>query len=153
MPPEMAVKTQRVMSEHRDVLAQIEYVLGRERLSDRNLADSDAVKALDVLLETYKTEDNGILYEKTSDDLRVEALRRELREVIEQLRNPESKGSGGIVNPESRRLSLSSAIECLEVVKHLALMYADERNVRSGYLVLLARLFPRDTKPGSILMP
>jgi hypothetical protein len=140
------------MAQHSDIVARLEYVLGRERLSDRNLADSDAVKALDVLLDTYRTEDRGILYEKTSEDLRVESLRRELRRAIESLRNPEERQQG-VLNPQTKRLSLSAAVECLELVRSLALMYAEDRASRSGYLNLLARLVPRDDRPGSIVMP
>jgi hypothetical protein len=64
-----------------------------------------------VLLETYRTEDKGVLYEKTSNDLRVESLRRELRKIVESFRNPEGEQSRGIVDPKSTRLPLGAAID------------------------------------------
>jgi hypothetical protein len=151
--PDAFQKTQRIITEQQNTVARLEYVLAHERLSDRTLMDGDVVKAADVLLETYRTEDKGVLYEKTSDDLRVEALRRELRKVIESRRNPEGQEGRGIVDPQSTRLQLSAAIECLELIRSLAGMYLEERGSSSGYLDFLARLFPRETKRSSIVMP
>ena len=82
-------RNSRVFKDHQDVIAQLEYAIARERLSSRDLTDKDVAQAVGVLLDTYKTEANGVLYEKASEDLRVEPLRRELKAVIESLRNPE----------------------------------------------------------------
>jgi hypothetical protein len=153
MDPAGMEKRQRLITEHQDVLAQIEYALARERLSDRNLIDKDVVDAIDVLLESYKTEDKGVLYEKTSEDLRVEALRRELKKVIESLRTPGKQEGRGIVDPGSTRLQLSAAIECLGFIRSLTRAYEKERASASGYIDFLARLFPREEKRSSILMP
>jgi hypothetical protein len=150
--PESYERTQRFLAVHQDVLARLEYILARERLSDRNLTDKDVVEAIRVLLETYRTEDKGVLYEKTCEDLRVEALRRELRKTIEVLRNPDNKEKG-IVDPTSARLQLSAAIDCLEFIQSLAKSYLEDRSSLSGYIDFLARLFPRQEKRGSILMP
>jgi hypothetical protein len=94
------------------------------------------------------------LYEKTSGDLRIEALRCSLRTAIEALRNPEGQEGRGIVDAKSSRLPLSVAIDCLEFVRSLAASYIADRESVSGYVDFLARLFPRDAKRGSsILMP
>jgi hypothetical protein len=143
----------RLVTDHQDGLARIEYVLARERLSDRTLTDKDILDAIDVLLGTYKTEDKGVLYEKTSEDLRIEALRRELKKVIESLRNPEGQAERGIVDPGSKRMPLSVVIECLEFIRSLAESYMRDRHSDSGYIDFLVRLFPRDEKRSSILMP
>ena len=151
--PEASEKNHRLLSEHQDVIAQLEYLLARERLSDRNLTDNNVVQAISVLLETYKTEDKGVLYEKTCEDLRVEALRRELRKSIESLRNPEGKEGRGIVDPQNTRLQLSAAIDCLEFVRSLAATNLEDRSSPSGYVDFLARFFPREEKRSSIVMP
>jgi hypothetical protein len=153
MDPAGMEKRQRLFTEHQDVLAQIEYALARERLSDRNLIDKDVIDAIDVLLESYKTEDKGVLYEKTTENLRIEALRRELKKVIESLRTPGKQEERGIIDPGSIRLQLSAAIECLEFIRSLAEAYAKARASASGYVDFLARLFPREEKRSSILMP
>ena len=146
-------KMQRFLAKHEDAVAQIEFMLARERLSDRDLTDNNVVQAIEVLLETYKTEDKGVLYEKTSDDLRIEALRRELKKVIESLRNPEGQEARGIVDPKATRMHLSEAIECLEFIRSVAIAYLEDRRSSSGYVDFLARLFPREGKRTSIVMP
>ncbi len=152
MGPNAYEKNQRLLHEHQDAIARIEYLLARERLSDPNLTDNNVVQAISVLLETYRTEDKGVLYEKTSEDLRIEALRRELRKSIESLRNPEGQENRGIVDPQKTRLSLSAAIDCLEFVRSLAAAYLEGRGSTSSYVDFLARLFPREEKRSSIVM-
>jgi hypothetical protein len=145
---------QRLLSTHQDVVAQIEYVIARERLSDRSLTDKDVAEAIAVLLETYKTEDKGVLYEKTSEDLRIESLRRTLRTTIESLRNPQGAEGRGIVDPKSTRLALAVAIDCLEFARSMAFAYLKDRDSVRGYVDFLARLFPRQEKPvSSIVVP
>ena len=61
LKPEIREKSHRLFSEHQNEIAQLEYVLARERLADRNLTDHDVVAAIGVLLETYRTEDKGVL--------------------------------------------------------------------------------------------
>ena len=150
--PETYKKTQRFLAEHQDVVAPLEYILARGRLSDRNLTDKDVVEAIGVLLDTYKTEAKGVLYEKISENLRVEALRRELWRTAESLRNPEG-GENGIVDITTTRLPLNTVIECLEVMQSLARAYLEDRSSLSGYVDFLARLFPRQEKRSSLLMP
>jgi hypothetical protein len=153
MDPAGFAKRQQLLTAHQDVLARIEYFFARERLSDRDLTDQDVINTIAVLLETYRTEDKGILYEKTSEDLRIEALRRELKKIIESLRNPEKQEGRGIVDPGSTRLQLGTVIDCLEFIRSLAESYATDRQSASGYIDFLARLFPREEERGSILMP
>ena len=146
-------RNRRVLTEHRDVVAHLEYSLSRERLLSRYLTDKEAAQALDILLDTYKTEEKGILYEKTSDELRIDSLRRELRNVIESYRNPEGKESKGIVDPATTRLRLSSAIECLEFIRSMIDAYMADRHSAAGYLDFLARMTPREESHSSIIMP
>jgi hypothetical protein len=147
-------KHHRVVTKNQMALSRIEHALARERLSDRNLKDKDVVAALSILIETYRTEDKGVLYEKTSEDLRVEALRRTLRASVEALRNPEGEEKRGIVDAQSEHLPLSTAIDCLEFLRTLAESYIADRESDSAYVDFLARLFPREEKRGSsILIP
>lgn len=142
-----------VLQEHQQVIAHLEYAIARQRILSRNLTDKDVAQAVDMLLGTYRTEEKGILYEKTSDDLQVESLRRELREIIEFQRNPEAKEGNGIVDPKSTRLQLSAAIDCLEFIHSLAMLYLNDREPGSGYVGFLARVIPREETSSSILMP
>jgi hypothetical protein len=132
LDPASRERNQRVLSEHQDVVAHLEYALSRERRLSRDLMDADVLKAIDVLLDTYRTEDKGILYEKSSDDLRVESLRRELRKIIESFRNPERTEKTGVVDPGTTRLQLSAAIDCLEFIRSLVVAYQTDRRTASG---------------------
>ncbi len=148
------VKNQRIHNDQQDTIARIEYTLARERLSDRNLQDKDVVAAIGILIEAYRTEDKGVLYEKTSEDIRVEALRRTLKTTVEALRNPGGQENRGIVDAKSERLPLSAAVDCLEIIRSLAASYLADRGSDSGYIDFLARLYPREEQGGtSILLP
>jgi hypothetical protein len=153
MDPAGLEKRRLVLQEHQDALARLEAVLAQERLSDRTLTDKDVVDTITVLLDTYKTEEKGVLYEKTSEDLRIESLRRELKKIIESLRNPEGQEGRGIIDPASTRLQLGAVIDCLDFIRSLAESYMQDRASVSGYLDFLARLFPREEKRNSILLP
>jgi hypothetical protein len=151
--PMIQERNKRILLEHENVVARLEYALARERILSRDLTDTDAEQALDVLVETYKTEDKGVLYEKTSDDLQVESLRRELRGIIESFRNPEGKEGKGIVDPKNTRLQLSAAIDCLEFLRSLIAAYKNDRRSASGYIDFLARMIPREGTRTSLIIP
>jgi hypothetical protein len=68
-------RNRRILSDYQDVVAHLEYIIAQQRLLSRDLSDKDVSSAVNILLDVYRTEDKGILYEKNSDDLRVEALR------------------------------------------------------------------------------
>jgi len=146
-------KSRRILTENQDVVAHLEYTIAQQRLLSGGLSDSDVFTAVGILLDAYRTEDKGILYEKNSDDLRVDSLRRELREVLEAFRNPEGAEEKGIVDPRRTRLRLQNAIECLEFIQSMIAAYADDRRSGSGYVDFLARVTPRrETRP-SIIVP
>jgi hypothetical protein len=146
-------KNKKVLLDYQNVVARLEYALARERILSRDLTDKDVAQAIAILLDTYRTEDNGILYEKTSDDLRVESLRRELRKIVESLRNPEGTQGKGIVDPQSTRLPLSAAIDCLEFIRSLVMAYQEDRHSASSYIDFLARVMPRNEERSSIILP
>jgi hypothetical protein len=150
LDPSTRERNKKVLLDYRDVIAHLEYVLSRERIQSGDLTDKDVAQALDILLENYGTEDRGILYEKTSDDLRVESLRRELRKIVESFRNPEGKG---IVAPQNTCLQLGAAMQCLEFMRSLVTAYQEDRHSASGYVDFLARVNPREEGPGSIILP
>jgi hypothetical protein len=145
-------KHRRVISQYQDAIAHLEYAISRERLMSRDLKDKDVAQAVAVLLDTYRTEDKGILYEKTSDDIRIEPLRQELRKIIESFRNPEGIEKQGVVDPQNTRLQLSGAIECLEFIQSLISIYMEDRSSISGYVDFLARVTPRSEAKSSLVI-
>ncbi len=141
----------KALAERQDVLAHLEYAISCERRRSRRLTDGEVKQALDILLENYRTEDKGILYEKKSDDLQVESLRRGLREVIESCRNPEGAKDKGIVDPQSSRLALGEAIGCLEFMQSIVASYMDEKRSGSDYVDFLLRATPKEETGSSII--
>jgi hypothetical protein len=148
---------ERVLRENQGVVAHLEYMLAQERRSTRDLRDKEVAEALDLLLESRRTEDKGILYEKTADDLRVESLRRMMRDVIESHRNPDPERREGLVGPQNKRLTLAAAIDCLEFVHDLIASHMSAGKNPSSYVDLLARIIPRELPGGgargSIIIP
>ena len=153
MDPAAREKHRKVLVEYQSVIAHLEYAISRQRILSRDLCDKDVVQAVDALLETYRTEDTGILYERTEDNLRIESLRRELKEIIESYRNPGGEERTGIVDPSNTRLQLGAAIDCLQFIRSLAAAYLKDRDSDSGYVDFLARIIPRDETQSSIIVP
>jgi hypothetical protein len=153
LDPVAQERSRRIFLEHQNTLAYLEYAIAHERLLSHHLTDRDVAQAVDLLLSTYRTEDKGVLYEMTSEDLRIESLRRELKTSIESLRNPEGKETEGIVDPQSTRLTLRAAIDCLEYVRSLVLAFMEDRHSSTGYVDFLARMTPRGETSNSIIMP
>ena len=137
----------RLLESFEHEIARIEYLLAQQRHAVRDLRDQDAADALDLLIRAYQTEDSGILYEQTSTDPRVEGVRRELRQGIEEMRHPK----------ESRQapLRLGDALACLGLVRELIGSHMDAGDSPSSYVDFLARMMPRDASrknPGSSLI-
>jgi hypothetical protein len=146
-------KNRKVLMEHQQTVAHLEYAIAQERRQARQLTDKDVKQALDVLIENYRTEDKGVLYEKKSEDLQIESLRRQLREIIESYRNPEGPEKRGIVDPSANRLQLEGAIGCLEFLQFLVQSYLNEKHTATGYVDFLLRVTPREESRGSIIAP
>jgi hypothetical protein len=152
--PQKQEKSRRVLTENQDVIAHLEYTIAQQRLASRHLADRDVSTAVEILLDNYRTENKGVLYERNSDNLLVDSLRRELRSVIEKFRNPEGKEETGIIDPGRTRLQLSKAIECLEFLQSMMAAFSDDRGSASGYVDFLARMTPRkESSVSSIIVP
>jgi hypothetical protein len=151
-------KLRRVLDMHQDIVAHLENLLAEERLRAKQLADKDVAEALDLLLNTYQTEDRGVLYENTSNNLRIDLLRKDLRDIIESYRNPgKTEEQKVLINAEDNRLPLGSAIECLEFIREMVASHIKAQASPTSYVDLLARLIPRkqnlDERQGSILIP
>jgi hypothetical protein len=146
-------RVRKVLMERQDVVAHLEYVLSQQRRQSRYLTDKEVKQALDILLENYTTEDKGVLYERKSDDLQVESMRRGMRDIIESYRNPEGAENRGIVDAKSTRLQLGEAIGCLEFMQSMVSSYMDEKYSSTGYVDFLLRITPREENRSSIIAP
>jgi AraC-like DNA-binding protein len=147
-PAEQA-KRVRIVEEFEPVLSFVQTVIACERHANQNLTDADVAEALDCLLRTLRTEDRGIFYETTSNNLRADILRRQLSEAIQSFRNP-TEADGG-------RLLLSQAIQCLELLRAMVGAYAEPGAIALSFVEFLARQVPRNAlnmqAPSSIVIP
>jgi hypothetical protein len=137
----------RVLSRFEPVVGHLEYVLAKERRASRDLTDSEVAEALDLLLQTYRTEGKGILYEHTSTNLRIDILRKQLGEIVKMYRDPPK--------PRQQRLKLEDAVDCLEFIRGLVASHIQEGHSATSYVDFLARTMPRGGEldaPGSSLI-
>ncbi len=139
----------RVLSRFEPVVGHLEYVLAEERRASRDLTDNEAAEALGLLLQTYRTEEKGIFYEHTSNNLRVDMLSRRLGEIMKTYRDPPK--------PQQQRLKLEDAVDCLEFIRGLVASHIQERHSATSYVDFLARTMPRGREldaPGpSLIIP
>jgi hypothetical protein len=139
--PAKAQRYRQVLTKLEDVLSSLEYAIADARRSNRALADSEVAEAVALMLKTLQTEDRGILYEHTSNSLQVEALRRQLRDVIQQLRYPKQAGR--------EPLRLRDAMGCLELIGDVVASYMAERHSAVSYAGFLARMMPPRSRVGN----
>ena len=142
-------KRRRVFRDYEDVLAEVEVFLAEERHANRSLSDKIVAEALDLLLETMRTEQRGIIYERTSSDLEVESLRRRMKELLDAHSNP--------AEGKVRRLRVSEVLQCLEVVRDIIASHIRDGSSSLSYVDFLARLLPRNRRAtsssSSIIIP
>jgi len=142
-------KRRRVYTEYRSLVAHVESMLADERRQSRDLSDKDVAESLDLLLATLRTEEKGILYERVSNDLRVDGLRRRLKEALDMHLNPQEEGV--------ERMRRGQVIECLEVIRDVVASHMEAGPSELSYVDFLARLMPRKEMPAgsgsSIIIP
>jgi hypothetical protein len=124
-----------VLSRLEEIVVYLEVPIAEARRTARDLADTDVMQALDLLIATLRTEDSGVLYERTSENLRVEGLRRALAEELRSLRYPQE--------PDRERLQLKDAIECLDLIRSMAASHVEPGAAPLSYVDFLARNMPR----------
>jgi hypothetical protein len=154
-------KYQRILSQFSDFISRLEYLLGDERHGSRDFTDQDAATALDLVIETLRTEQKGVLYERTSNDVRVDIVRRRIAEFVHAQRFPPegaSQQTGRIVqNVESEGMKLNDILESLETIREVIQSHLKEGQGAQGYVDFLARLLPRrstvDSGGSSLIIP
>lgn len=143
LPPLERERHEATLERHPEAIARLEYTLARQRFRQRDLADRDVREAVGLLLESYRAGEAGILYERTSENPRVEGVRREIRAAVDALGcSREGEGAG---------LPAGVAVECFEFIRLLVDAFQAEYGADSAYIDFLARFFPGEEEGGSIL--
>ncbi len=147
-PPEVE-KWRRVLDVFGDVMADLQVIIAEERRASRDLKDNDVAEALDCLIRTLRTEDRGVIYQTTSDNLRAEGLRRQFAQLMESCRRPEET--------DRPRIHLKDAIEILEVLRGVVGNHMEAGSFPLPFVDFLARRMPRESRMGpaqpSIIIP
>jgi hypothetical protein len=142
-------RNHKILSQFAEFISRLEYLLGDERHGSRDFTDRDAAAAVDLVLETLRTEQKGVLYERTSSDVRVDIVRRRIAEFVQSQRTPQAAAPtpGQIVqNPESEVMKLKDIVECLETIRDIIQNHLNDGPGVQGYVDFLARLLPRRPK-------
>ncbi len=147
--PAQAQKRRRLIGELREFYGRIEIFLAEERRSSRSLRDSDLIEALDLVLDSLRTEERGIIFARSCSNLFIDGLRRNLAGLIDSLRNPKED--------QAERLRLTDAIDLLQCIREVADSYRNEGSATQGYVDSIARIYPPREKlasaSSSIIIP
>lgn len=139
----------RILESFEPVIVNLQTLIAVERQSSRDLTDADVGEALDCLLKTLRTEDRGVIYETTSENLRAEGLRRQLSALIASWRYPKDAGA--------QRIQLKDAIDCLELLRSVVASHLESGPASLSFVDFLLRYMPQssriETSGPSIIIP
>jgi len=139
----------RILESCEPVIVKMQTLIAVERKSSRDLKDADVAEALDCLLKTLRTEDRGVIYETTSENLRAEGLRRQLGALITACRYPKDAGA--------QRIQLKDAVDCLELMRSVVASHLESGPASLSFVDFLLRYLPRspriETSGSSIIIP
>ena len=115
----------------------------------QTLTDEHILQAVNLLKQTYQTEQKGVIYEHTSSNPLTQALFRDLRNFLEAIRMGENSGF-----PSLRTTDL---LDCLEVLRTDISYHLERPFERESYLSFIRRNHPETSfsasSKGSLIHP
>ena len=123
------------------VLSKVEEKIVDYAANLRSLDDQLILEAVTLVLKTYQTEQNGVIYEHTSTNPLAQSLVRELRELLEHLRTDRESGFSGLRG--------SDLLDCLGAVEADVRFHAEGDSAIENYLTFIRRNHPEATGKGS----
>jgi hypothetical protein len=142
-------RQQVVLSRHFRFVNHVEAYFGEERRTSRSLTDKTVAGAIDLVIETLRTEEKGILYDRVSSDLRVDALRRQLQEIVKHYRTSAQERPGDqlvLSDPKQENMRVRDVIDSLEVIREILASHIEKGLGPQSYVNFLARTLPRSEK-------
>ncbi|MEE8587558.1 MAG: hypothetical protein V3T83_22195 [Acidobacteriota bacterium] len=130
-----------------EVLARLEQAILRYAAGLTSIRDQDVLEAVELLKKNYQTEDKGVIFEHRSPNPLAGPLTKELRTVVEDLR----EGSEGLPP-----LRLSEALDCLENQIQDILYHIQESGQPLSYLQFITRTYPEirnETRGSRLILP
>lgn len=122
------------------VLFEIEESVIRFAAGLRSLQDKNILEAVELLEDTYRTEEKGLIYEHTSSNPLIQALFRDLRKLLEEKRTKMTEGA-----PLLRR---GDILGCLEVLETDIRYHLENQSDRGNYLNFIRRNHPEANSQG-----
>ncbi len=119
------------------VIHLLEKIIVEHAESLSSLSDQDVIEATGIVLERYRLEQKGLIYQDKSPKPFVESLGSELSRGIEQARNPEDQDL-----EEGSRLPLEIFVMALEVVAADIAYHAGKGGAARTYLSHIRRNHP-----------
>jgi hypothetical protein len=93
-----------------EVLFEMEAAIVKYAAGLRSLKDEHILEAVTLLMDTYQTEQKGLIYEHTSPNPLVQSLFRDLRVCLEEMRSGQ--------NRDFPPLRSSDLLDCLKVLEN-----------------------------------
>jgi len=122
-----------VTRSHGGFLDAIEEEIVRFYISLRALTDELVLSAVQLLKETYRTEQKGVIFEHSSSNPIVGSLFRDLRQLLEASR----QGTA-----ETPSMGLEDVTKCLEVTEMNISYHLDSSQAKTSYLEFIRRNHP-----------
>ena len=116
------------------LIKEIEFFLGGYYFSMRSANDRDVQEALEVVLENYRTESRGIIYQHPSSNPFLQSIVRKLTAEIESVREATRK--------EMHSLPVSAIVSALEFQSELIRFLVETSSDHRAYLKFAVRQFP-----------
>lgn len=126
-------KVYETIQEFGETLSELEAAIVKYAVELRSLKDQHVLEAVGMLTETYRTEDKGVIYERSSSNPLVHALFQELRKLLEEKKRGTERGV---------RLELEDILDCLEAVEHSIRHQLGNEAGEDAYLTFIKRNHP-----------
>jgi len=145
--PDLVVRMDFV-HERRTVISGMGSVILTTAAENRDLNDADAISAISALVDTYRTLDSGLYYEKPPDAVAARQLYGDLAKFMAEAKKGQS-GLGGLKDSE--------AFQLLVFLLRVARYETNGRPRSRAFLDFLRAQFPRSTEaraePSRIIVP
>jgi hypothetical protein len=116
------------------LLAEIEKCIVEYANDLTSIKDKDILEAIKLLKETYRTEEKGLIYERSSSNPLAQSLFKELRDLLERRRT--ELANDGV------SLTVSNLLDCCEVLDVDISYHLASKTEKAAFLNFIARNHP-----------
>jgi hypothetical protein len=144
-PPEMPYQDvevpERFLYEQEQLIGQISVQMLRHYLENPRVTDNELLAALDKLIQTYQTQQSGILYESLPQGGLAVGVFRDVKKFLDENQEVERR-AGGL-----GKVKDSDVIRALVFLYRLATVHNNHRPRGRAFLSFLRQTFPEKAAP------